>query len=50
MGCVVPLAVRNDAPMLEAREASPALPFWATITVLHGSDLTPGPEPPTLLG
>ena len=50
MGCVVPLAVRNDAPMLEAREASPALPFWATITILHGSDLTPEPEPPTLLG
>ncbi|WP_242443611.1 hypothetical protein [Sphingobium sp. LB126] len=50
MGCVVPLAVRNDAPLLEARKASPALPFWATITVLHGGDLTPEPEPPTLLG
>ena len=50
MGCVIPMAVRNDAPMLAAREAGPTLAFWPTTTVLRGSDLTPEPEPPTLLG
>ena len=49
MGCVVPMAVRNDAPVLAAREANPTLEFWPTTTVLRGSDLTPEPEPPTLL-
>jgi hypothetical protein len=50
MGCVVPMVVRNDAPALASREAGPALVFWPTTTVLLGSDLTPEPEPPTLLG
>jgi hypothetical protein len=50
MGCVVPMAVRNDAPALTARAADPFLAFWPTTTVLRGSDLTPEPEPPTLLG
>jgi hypothetical protein len=50
MGCVVPMAVRNDAPALAVREAGPTLAFWTTTTVLRGSDLTPEPEPPTLLG
>src|SRR3546814_6507909 len=50
MGCVIPMAVRNDAPGLAAREAGPTLAFWPTSTVLRGSDLTPEPEPPTLLG
>src|SRR3546814_4005344 len=50
MGCVVPMAVRNDAPALAARAADPSLAFWPTTTVLRGSDLTPEPEPPTLLG
>jgi hypothetical protein len=50
MGCVIPMAVRNDAPVLGAREAGPTLAFWTTTTVLRGSDLTPEPEPPTLLG
>lgn len=50
MGCVIPMAVRNDAPVLAAREANPTLAFWPTTTVLLGSDLTPEPEPPTLLG
>jgi hypothetical protein len=49
MGCVIPMAVRNDAPVLAAREAGPTLAFWTTTTVLRGSDLTPEPEPPTLL-
>lgn len=50
MGCVVPMAVRNDAPALGSRPADPSLAFWTTTTVLHGSELTPEPEPPTLLG
>jgi len=50
MGCVVPMAVRNDAPALAARPADPSLAFWPTTTVLRGTDLTPEPEPPTLLG
>jgi hypothetical protein len=50
MGCVVPMAVRNDAPAIAAREAGLAMAFWPTTTVLRGSDLTPEPEPPTLLG
>lgn len=50
MGCVIPLALRNDAPMLSARKAAPALLFSASTTVLRGSDLAPEPEPPTLLG
>lgn len=50
MGCVVPMAVRNDAPALRAREASATLAFWTTTTVLRGSNLTPEPEPPNLLG
>src|SRR3546814_832345 len=50
MGCVIPMAVRNDAPGLAAREAGQTLAFWPTSTVLRGSDLTPVPEPPTLLG
>lgn len=50
MGCVVPMAVRNDALALAARAADPSLAFWPTTTVLRGSELTPEPEPPTLLG
>jgi hypothetical protein len=50
MGCVVPMVVRNDSPALVRREAGPTLAFWPTTTVLRGSDLTPEPEPPTLLG
>lgn len=50
MGCVVPMAVRNDSPSLAVPPANAALAFWTTTTVLHGSELTPEPEPPTLLG
>ena len=50
MGCVVPMAVRDDAPTLAARAADLSLAFWPTTTVLRGSELTPEPEPPTLLG
>lgn len=50
MGCVIPMAVRNDAPTLAVPATGSPLAFWTTTTVLHGSDLTPEPEPPTLLG
>jgi hypothetical protein len=50
MGCTVPMAVRNETPAFLAPVASAALAFWTTTTVLHGSELTPEPEPPTLLG
>src|SRR3546814_12170503 len=50
MGCVIPMAVRNDAPGLAAREAGPTLAFWPTSTVLRGSDIHPEPEPTPLLG
>ncbi len=50
MGCVVPMAVRNDAPALAVPAANAAIAFWTNTTVLHGSELTPEPEPPTLLG
>lgn len=50
MGCVIPMAVRNDAPTLAVRTADPTLAFWSTTTVLRGGDVAPEPEPPTLLG
>jgi hypothetical protein len=50
MGCVVPMAIRNDAPALGSRPADPPLAFWPTTPVLRGSDLAPEPEPPTPLG
>jgi hypothetical protein len=50
MGCVVPMAVRNDAPAIAAREAGSMMAFWPTTKVLRGGDLSPEPEPPTLLG
>ncbi len=50
MGCVVPMVVRNDSPALGIRLTESAPTFWPTTTVLRGSDLTPEPEPPTLLG
>ncbi|MBV1692649.1 hypothetical protein KRR38_34725 [Novosphingobium sp. G106] len=50
MGCVIPMAVRNDAPALMVPAVGSTLAFWTTTTVLHGSDLSPEPEPPTLLG
>jgi hypothetical protein len=50
MGCLVPMAVRNDAPALAARPADPSLAFWPATTVLRGSEIAPEPEPPTLLG
>lgn len=50
MGCIVPMAVRNDSPALAVPAANATLAFWTTATVLRGSDLTPEPEPPTFLG
>lgn len=50
MGCVVPIAIRNDSAALLVPATNAILAFWTTTTVLHGSELTPDPEPPTLLG
>jgi hypothetical protein len=50
MGCLLPMAVRSDAPTLASREPDAVAAFWPTTTVLRGSELTPEPEPPTLLG
>lgn len=50
MGCIAPMAIRSDAPMLVARQIIPVLAFWPITPILHGSDLSPDPEPPTLLG
>lgn len=50
MGCVVPIVLR-DAPRIPAAPIPhQAMAFWTTTTILHGSDLTPEPEPPTILG
>lgn len=50
MGCVVPLVVRDDSPALGVRDGDAVPAFWPTTTVLRGGELTPEPEPPTLLG
>lgn len=50
MGCVVPI-VLGDAPAMPAPLAPiKVAAFWPSATVLRGSELTPEPEPPTLLG
>lgn len=50
MGCVVPILL-GDAPQMPASFAPVKVAaFWPTSTVLRGSELTPEPEPPTLLG
>lgn len=50
MGCIAPMAIRSDAPMLVARQINPMLAFWPITPILRGSDLAPDPEPPALLG
>src|SRR3546814_20296550 len=50
MGCVITMAVRNDAPGLAAREAGPTFAFLPTSTVLSGSERTPKPDTQTPLG
>jgi hypothetical protein len=50
MGCVVPIALQDVAPLPASLEPAKVLAFWPTTTVLRGSDLTPEPEPPTFLG
>jgi len=44
------VAVRNDAPAIAAREAGSMMALLANHKVLRGGDLSPEPEPPTLLG
>ncbi|MDE1918578.1 MAG: hypothetical protein KGJ57_21320 [Sphingomonadales bacterium] len=50
MGCIAPMAIRSDAPVLAARQINPVPAFWPVTSILHGSNLAPDPEPPTLLG
>ncbi|MCP1471968.1 hypothetical protein J3E64_003683 [Sphingobium sp. OAS761] len=50
MGCVVPMVLRDAPPVPAAPLPHQAMAFWTTATILHGSDLTPEPEPPTILG
>jgi hypothetical protein len=50
MGCIAPMALHNDAPMLLTRQINPVLGFWPITPILDGSALAPEPEPPTLLG
>lgn len=50
MGCVVPMTLRDAPPLTASPVPHGAMIFWTTISVLHGSDLTPEPEPPAILG
>lgn len=50
MGCVVPMVLRDAPPVPASPVSHQAMAFWTTTTILHGSDLTPEPEPPTILG
>jgi hypothetical protein len=49
MGCIAPMALHNDAPMLLTRQINPVLGFWPITPILDGSALAPEPEPPTPL-
>ncbi|MES2290917.1 MAG: hypothetical protein V4530_14375 [Pseudomonadota bacterium] len=50
MGCVLPIVLRDAPPVPVSPEALGVMVFWNTTAPLHGSDLTPEPEPPTILG
>lgn len=50
MGCVVPMVLRDAPAVPTSPVAHEAMAFWTTTSTLHGSDLTPEPEPPTILG
>lgn len=50
MGCVVPMVLRDAPPVPASPVPHQAMAFWTTTTILYGSDLTPEPEPPTILG
>lgn len=49
MGCAVPLMREPLAPVVQAPTLIPQL-FWSTTAVLAGTDLTPEPHPPSILG
>ena len=49
MGCAVPLMREPLAPIAQVPALTPQL-FWATTTVLAGTDLAPEPHPPSILG
>ena len=50
MGCVVPIILGDAPPMPASLAPVKVAAFWPSSTVLRGSELTPEPEPPTLLG
>jgi hypothetical protein len=50
MGCVVPIVLGNAAPSPMSPWFHDQATFWTTVSVLHGHEYAPEPEPPTLLG
>lgn len=50
MGCLAPMAIHQDAPMLVIALIDPVPAFWPVTRALDGSNLVPDPEPPTVLG
>lgn len=50
MGCVVPIMLGNALPTPASPWYQDKTGFWTTVSVLHGHEYAPEPEPPTLLG
>lgn len=49
MGCVVPVTLANDMPVVTQGRAPRELPAEAIVIDLVGREIAPEPEPPTLL-
>jgi len=49
MGCVVPFVLQSAAPLATSQPFS-LQAFWPATAILVGTELTPDPEPPTILG
>lgn len=50
MGCLAPMAIQINAPILPLAQINPVLAFWPITPVMQGNNLAPDPEPPTVLG
>lgn len=50
MGCIVPMVLRDAPTVPSSSVLHQTMQFWTTTTSLHGSNLKPEPEPPTILG
>jgi hypothetical protein len=50
MGCIVPIVLKDPAVPAAARQLVSAPTFWASTSVLIGTDLPPEQHPPTILG